>query len=40
MYADDVVLLAETEQDLQVLLNAWFDWLATNGMNVNKSSIM
>ena len=41
MYADDVVLLAETERDLQILMNALNDWCQTNDMIVNciKSNI-
>ena len=37
MYADDIVLLAETERDLQILLNAINDWCRTNDMVVNCS---
>ena len=42
MYADDVVLLAETERDLQMLTNALNDWCQTNDMIVNcsKSNII
>ena len=42
MYADDVVLLAETERDLQILMNALNDWCQTNDMIVNcsKSNII
>lgn len=42
MYADDIVLLAETEQDLQILLNALYGWCSSNGMivNGNKSKIV
>ena len=42
LYADDVVLLAETEQDLQVLLEALNVWCLSNNMtvNVNKSNIV
>ena len=37
MNADDIVLLAETERDLQLLLNAINDWCRTNDMVVNCS---
>ena len=37
MYADDIVLLAEAEHDLQSLLNATNDWCRTNDMVVNCS---
>ena len=42
MYADDVVLLAETEFDLQILMNALNDLCQTNDMIVNcsKSNII
>ena len=42
MYADDIVLLAETEQDLQVLLNALNDWCSLNDIiiYVGKSNII
>ena len=35
LYADDIVLLAETANDLQVLLDALHDWCCTNDMNIN-----
>ena len=35
MYADDIVLLAESEGDLQQMLNALFDWCNSNFMNIN-----
>ena len=37
LYADDIVLLAETEQDLQFLLNALHDWCSSNDMIINDS---
>ena len=37
MYADDIVILAETERDLQILLNALNGWCCTNDMVVNGS---
>ena len=37
MYADDIVILAETERDLQILLNALDGWCCTNDMVVNGS---
>ena len=42
MYADDVVLLEETEGDSQILMNALNDWCQTNDMIVNcsKSNII
>ena len=41
LYADDLVLMAETESGLQVLLNALHSWTTSNNMmiNVNKSCI-
>ena len=33
--ADDIVLLAETANDLQVLLDVLHDWCCTNDMNIN-----
>ena len=40
MYADTIVFLSETEQDLHVLLNALNDWCSLNDMviNVDKSN--
>ena len=35
LFADDDVLLVETEQDLQVLLEALNLWCLSNNMNVN-----
>ena len=37
MYADDIVILAETERDLQILLNALNGWSCTNDMVINGS---
>ena len=37
MYADDIVILAETERDLQISLNALNGWCCTNDMVVNGS---
>ena len=42
MYADDIVLLAESENDLQRMLNAFCDWCSANFMsiNINKTNIV
>ena len=42
LYADDIVLLADTEQDLQFMLNALHDWCASNDIviNVRKSNVI
>ena len=42
LYADDIVLLAESEADLQLLLNALNDWCGRNDMTVNmaKSNVV
>lgn len=42
LYADDLVLLAETQHDLQCLLNALNDWCKRNDMTVNidKSNVV
>jgi hypothetical protein len=42
LYADDIVLLAETESDLQTLLNALNSWCVINKMTVNsdKSNVV
>ena len=42
LYADDLVLLAESETDLQLLLNALYDWCGRNDMTVNlvKSNVV
>ncbi|XP_060589316.1 uncharacterized protein LOC132744577 [Ruditapes philippinarum] len=37
LYADDIVLLAETERDLQCLLNGLHDWCSINDMSINTS---
>ena len=39
LYADDIVLLAETANDLQVLLDALHDWYCTNDMNISSMKI-
>ena len=36
LYADDIVLLAENEHDLQILLDTIFSWCKTWYMNVNE----
>ena len=42
MYADDIVLLAKNETDLQLLLNTLDDWCETNFMsvNINKTNVV
>ena len=42
LYADDIVLLAESSSDLQLLLNALYDWCGQNHMSVNtaKSNVV
>ena len=42
LYADDIVLLAESSSDLQLLLNALYDWCGQNHMSVNtaKSNVI
>ena len=42
LYADDVVLFAESEADLQLLLNSLNDWCGRNDMTVNmaKSNVV
>lgn len=42
MYADDIVLLAENENDLQCMLNALYNWCKINDMflNLGKSNIV
>ena len=37
LYADDIVLLAESSSDLQLLPNALYDWCGPNHMSVNTS---
>lgn len=34
-YADDLVLIGESEEDLQGLLNVLSQWCNTNGLNIN-----
>ena len=36
LYADDIVLLAETEEDLQTLMNEFYFWCTKWRMVVNK----
>ena len=38
LYADDLVLLAIAEQDLQILLNVLGDWCDTNRMTINEDT--
>ena len=42
LYADDLVLLATKEEDLQILLNQLNDWCQNNRININeqKSNIV
>ena len=42
LYADDIILLAESSSDLQLLLNALNDWCGRNHMSVNteKSNVV
>ncbi len=42
LFADDVVLIAESEADLQAMLNELGDWCVRNAMNINptKSNIV
>ena len=42
LYADDIVLLSENENDLQFMLNELDSWCTLNDMsiNVNKSNIV
>ena len=42
LYADDLVLLAETESDLQILLDVLSNWCILNKMNINpnKTKVM
>lgn len=37
LYADDIVLLAESETDLQLMLNTLSEWCETNYMSINSS---
>ena len=36
LYADDLVLLAESEQDLQLILNEVHEWCKRNKLNINQ----
>ena len=42
LYADDIVILAESSIVLQLLLNALYDWHGQNNMTVNiaKSNVI
>jgi len=42
LYADDIVLLAKTESDLQKLLDGLYTWCNNNNMTINacKSNIV
>ena len=42
MYADDIVLIAETETNLQIMLNTLYKWCSTWGLviNNNKSAVV
>ena len=42
MYADDIVLIAETETNLQIMLNTLYEWCSTWGLviNNNKSAVV
>ena len=42
VYADDIVILTESSTELQVLLNALYDWCGQNNMTVNiaKSNVV
>jgi len=40
LYADDLVVIAETEDDLMKRLNEWKDNLENRGMNMNKTKVM
>ena len=42
MYADDIVLVAETEASLQIMLNTLYEWCSTWGLvnNNNKSAVV
>ena len=37
LYADDIVLLSENEQDLQILLTNLNDWCNKNDMDIDNS---
>ena len=36
LYADDVILIADTEEDLQSLLNCLHEWSARNCLKINR----
>jgi len=42
LYADDLVVIAETEEDLVKRLNEWKDFVENRGMrvNMNKTKVM
>ena len=42
LYADDLVVIAETEEDLIKRLNEWKDFVENRGMrvNMNKAKVM
>ena len=42
MYADDKVLIAETETNLQIMLNTLYEWCSTWGLVIknNKSAVV
>jgi len=42
LYADDLVVMAETEEDLIKRLNEWKDFMENRGMrvNMNKTKVM
>jgi len=42
LYADDLVVIAETEEDLIKRLNEWKDFVVNRGMrvNMNKTKVM
>ena len=42
LYADDLVVIAETEEDLIKRLNEWKDFVENGGMrvNMNKTKVM
>jgi len=42
LYADDPVVIAETEDDLIIRLNEWKDFMVNRGMrvNMNKTKVM
>ena len=40
MYADDLLVIAETEDDLIKRLNEWNDFMENTGMRVNMNNTM